>query len=177
MRDWKPGDLAMVTIGGIESVALRDRVGWITAPRDKHSDNLQTCESVDYPTRPLVVIDPESDEEARHLAWLMQMEIDAIPNNHSNYADELTAAGKRALRSLVEPPRAAEPRGIGGVVHHDGSHWVGLGAHRWLEIPEDRLVEVRRRMWDEFPASVQVVREGIEPLAEWERDLLNGSTP
>lgn len=142
-REWEPGDLATSPRGG--RVMRTSSRAWVLF--DGHPITLE-----DEP-RPLVVIDPEDREQVERLVrafWDAQT--DAGDDDHSYM--------QAALRSLIAPSKPEEPQGLGAVVEYDGSPWVGLGHHRWLEVPADRLVESRRRHWRDFPNAVRVLGEG-----------------
>lgn len=109
-REWKPGDVALVTDDhGIVRVAVCGGLN----PRMKHRWHYDEAGigRLLTPLRPLVVIDPESAEDCERLGRLW--------NKHARVAD--------ALREFADPkpPRPEEPTGLGAVVEDSkGVRWV-----------------------------------------------------
>lgn len=169
-REWKPGEVAMVgnryDTGDwkrgvcVQGGALPEAV-WLL------DTGLRVWGSV-HQVRPLVVIDPEDAETVRRLADLMPWAL------HSEDTPRLQAA----LRELADPkpPKPDEPTGIGAVVvDRDGVTWVR--ASRRTTVNHWRCADVSgigRKPYARIDA-VEVLSEGVEPLADWERDLLRGA--
>lgn len=163
-REFKPGDVAMVRINKTEQVAFRDRIGWITLPlHDVLADNLQTCEGVDYPARPLVVIDPESAEDVERFREIASRLADEVPYDECGDRP-YTAAMQAALREFANPipTRPDEPTGLGSVVEDaKGDQWVLINvtgsdmkpARQWRTVWGNRT-------WAEIDA-VEVLSEGV----------------
>jgi hypothetical protein len=153
-REWKPGDVAMVRYidGGVEPSMLTYRHGWVSMV-DGRGDGRDEPVT---PLRPLVIIDAEDREQVERLTK-------AYHERRRQITDDTASDMQAALREFANPtpPKPEEPTGLGAVVCYDGSPWVGLGHGRWLEVPEDRRVEPRRRLWSEFHADVRVLSEGV----------------
>jgi hypothetical protein len=113
-REWKPGDVALVTLkkkndasvdGVREHVAMRDRVGsWAsgtTFGRQIDDDEVKDA-------RPLVVIDPEDDGQVDELREAL-----AYAQSFGEFA--------AALREFANPtpPRPDEPQGDGALIECD----------------------------------------------------------
>lgn len=112
-RDWKPGDVAMVSTPCCgESRAIRLWSDKWSGPGGSHSDGPEVT------ARPLVVIDPEdANAVSRLIACLLRHGYE-----FSRKAD-LTAA----LREFAtpKPPKPEEPTGLGAVVEDaDGALWT-----------------------------------------------------
>lgn len=114
-REWKPGDVALVTIDGKERPVVRSEGGhkWIVEPEPS---SRRVIESV----RPLVVIDPEDRQQVAQLVKMF---------NHTDgpvlgavFTDRLQAA----LREFANPtPKPAEPTGLGAVIEDaEGKRWT-----------------------------------------------------
>jgi len=172
-REWKPGDVAVVrSMYGDEVTAIRtgtpNNMGWSYSMRTRtgstqtwHSD--ATGYSV---VRPLVVIDP--DDEDLPIAHAIYEALDDCGTRDFRVQRERIRA---ALRSLIEPPKPDEPTGLGAVVlGSDGNLWVAgpgvPGGKRWE--PEDGG---ESRYYRDVPA-ISEMSVGVEPMADWERDLL-----
>lgn len=160
-REWKPGDLAMVSTHVGDRRAMRDRCdGW--------TDIEGACWSDERPARPLVVIDPEDREQVEALcrciadtgvAW--DWERRSIANRER--AVEGVAVALRTLANPVTKPE--EPTGLGAVVEDaDGEQWV-----RW-----SRDVDMKHAPWTRAEggcddaaykdiAAVKVLSEGVTP--------------
>jgi hypothetical protein len=161
-EDWKPGDVAMVTLSEghpLGTVTLRglradDYDGepiW-RLPRTGYRAGGMGVESA----RPLVVLDPESDEDVERLA-------DAFANHgdvHARVRETLLESARDTLRALARPPKPAEPTGLGAVVEQDGLRWVRADTDdlpwRVVAGPETSAF----RNWDQFRPTVRVLSEG-----------------
>lgn len=104
--------------------------------------------------RPLVVIDPEDEDQVR----LLQRALKSTPSSLSHRISELQAA----LRSLVAPPKPDEPMGLGAVVEDaEGRRWIrhGSGPAPWM------LAGASPSNRDTYPFSgltaVRVLSEGV----------------
>jgi len=124
--NWKPGDVAMATFFGEESVrVVRYPGGWARlADTDDYIPDSQAMGAhVVADPRPLVVIDPE-DMEVMERVWRM--------------ADHTPTELQAALREFANPtpPKPDEPQGLGAVVEDDrGLRWcrvlVAPSFHPW----------------------------------------------
>jgi hypothetical protein len=150
-EDWKPGDVAMVTLwhGVARRAHLSKSRNWCWADR-------VTAESAVIDARPLVVLDPESDEDVERLA-------DAFANHgdvHARVRETLLESARDTLRALARPPKPAEPTGLGAVVEQDGLRWVRADTDdlpwRVVAGPETSAF----RNWDQFRPTVRVLSEG-----------------
>jgi hypothetical protein len=155
-RDWKPGDVALVTSECCgERVSLRRVTGsWVDVD-SVHADDEATA-------RPLLVIDPEDREQVHRLAdAFCRARWDHTPG--SSECDPLTAASMReALRSLLAPPRPDEPTGLGAVVRDGhGCLWVRAedSPNPWCpQNPAESFIE-----WENIAAPIEVLSEGVLP--------------
>lgn len=127
-REWKPGDLAMVTIRRRRPLrddpiapktytAMLCKYGWQSA----ESGGLTGDEDeFEITRRPLVVIDPEDRAQvalvlSRYHSWKWTAEV----------AEASITDMQAALRSLLAPPKPDEPTGLGAVVEDaEGRRWV-----------------------------------------------------
>lgn len=115
-REWKPGDVAWArytdSSGG--EIALRTQTGWMGTRGGMPEGTMEA-----YDLRPLVVIDPEDREQVERLyaSWLDNL---AAPEREAQ-----VNAMQAALRSLFDPPKPDEPKGLGAVVEDEtGIRWV-----------------------------------------------------
>lgn len=141
MSAWKPGDLASFLVFGERITAIRtDKGTWNAyAPRERSWVDRDWDGKFDQ--QRLVVIDPASNPHRKGTA---------------EWADWI----EEQYLAQIQPPKPEEPTGLAGLVRYDGVEWIGLGEHRWLEVPSDVHVEPRRWRWEDFPNEVEVVREG-----------------
>ena len=165
----KPGDVAIIAIKGGDRlvIGLRDTHGWAHLREydsEVVSHSVWTNASQVTVVWPLVVIDPDDVKQVARL-------VDAVLANGYKYDGSLSADMAAALRSLIEPPKPDEPTGLGAVVlGSDGNLWVAgpgvPGGKRWE--PEDGG---ESRYYRDVPA-ISEMSVGVEPMADWERDLL-----
>lgn len=157
-REWKPGDVAMVTHQGSHPepvVAIR-----------AHADSWfgGQCfipDSVVVTTRALVVIDPEDREQMHRLATA---HVD-LREGFAELMDEpwtMPAMRMRqAARSLITPLKPDEPTGIGAVVEDaDGLLWI-----RCHETPDRAWEAVNGQSSTKRYAQVAAVRVLSEGVA------------
>lgn len=118
-----------------------------------------------YGCSAVAVIDPEDREQVERLASVY------FGYHDGPSADDMQAA----LREFANPtpPKPPRPTGMGAVViDTDGEGWVHFGNDCWIkQVPNANL-------HTECYADIDVVETctyGVEPLADWERDLLRGS--
>lgn len=92
-REWKPGDVAMVTVDGVEQRAVRSADGtkWVVEP--KPAPSRRVSESA----RPLVVIDPEDREQVERILDAFDA-CDGL--GHEAEIDDLQGV----FRDLADPP-------------------------------------------------------------------------
>ena len=131
-HEWKPGDVAMVTVDGETFRAFRQNAGesvrtdWLWTLEERnggvydHYDRHGGVESV----RPLVVIDPEDREAVERFDGLLSRFIEGkeVPDYEGT-----VGATQAALREFADPkpPRPDEPQGLGAVVEDaDGDLFV-----------------------------------------------------
>lgn len=148
-REWKPGDVGLVPFASADEVGIFTHDGWVTRL------NLRPLGYSDV--RPLVVIDPDSDDDLSRL-WRL------LPDNLVS-ADQLQAA----LREFANPtpPRPDEPTGLGAVVEdEDGDEWIRVGGPRdGLPRPwAGRGNVADLRDWHRYAdiAAVRVLSEGVQ---------------
>jgi len=140
-REWKPGDVAMVSLfDGEEVRAIRvarcpmcrrhgDSPHWHCG--SEHGGNLPSSKDAD--ARPLVVLDPEDREEVERLMDTYMGQFDSYPPSTTE-ADHMQAA----LRELANPtpPKPDEPMGLGAVV--EGVCGCSRDARRFVRDPDAR---------------------------------------
>lgn len=164
-REWKPGDVALVTWtssydGEVQTqVRLLVERGMTDMPASERKqawwgrDGYLEAASKDIEARPLVVIDPEDREQVGQLAGLLG----------ENGWRATQAHGLRdALRSLITPPKPKEPTGLGAVVQEaPGAKWVRVARGEYGWVRTDAMLSVRegRRFAD--IAAVRVLSEGV----------------
>lgn len=162
--DWKPGDVA---ICGEELVGLNDDAIWIWVMTGLACTDQR---SVARRVRPVVIIDPEDREAAKHLLAEFCRAVDAsdIPVHPQGWSADAMQA---ALREFVNPkPQRIDEPGTWGVVEAACVHsdiereWVRFPSGNWhavrrlpggcedIENPDD---------WDSLVDPV-LVREGIQ---------------
>lgn len=175
-REWKPGDVAMVTSGDVKRDApeacpeFETVIGVRTGMAGKHggwnqADGHWIDDDYVYDARRLVVIDAEDREQVERLDALIDKALEG-PNSPkwSGPADCLQAA----LREFANPtpPKPEEPTGLGAVVEDDkGVRHVrtfgGCAPTAWLgHIKEDGGERTRR--WSDISA-IRVLSEGVTP--------------
>lgn len=155
-RDWKPGDVAMVTLpGGEQAIGVRPlrNDGW------NHSGAFAGGADYDHigdtDVRPLVVIDPEDREQVERLHGLYLA------------ARETTSKGdlQVALREFANPtpPKPDEPTGLGAVVEDaEGERYVRHGSASLDESVTWCNSTGAGRSWERVNA-VRVLSEGVTP--------------
>lgn len=166
-RDWKPGDVAMVSVARrignddpTEYIAFYagPRYGWYGVTDGEGCGGLtDNHEDFYIHRRPLVVIDPEDREQVEKLRDLI---FHAAPLGQVRVASVDVQA---ALREFANP-KPEEPTRLGAVVEDaDGTKWLRHDSvaiyRRWLNT--DACV-IRYRSWDELNA-VRVLSEGVQP--------------
>ncbi len=175
MREWKPGDVALLTLShkvdgrGHEHqsspvVGIRDNVdSWACGAaigrrvEDAHVDD----------ARPLVVIDPEDREQVERFREIASRWADQVPYSDMREAGDMDHldAMQAALREFANPtpPKPDEPTGLGAVVEDvDGNFWI-----RTCKPCEDCL----DKPWQSGPVrrnwliveAVRVLSEGVAP--------------
>ena len=157
-REWQPGDVALVTVDGVERPAVRSADGrkWIVEPQP--SASRRVTESA----RALVVIDPEDEDDRLRLANALHRAADAplIRTDRIAYA----------LREFVDPtpPRIDEP-GTWGVVKASCPHsdtrreWVHHPDGNWWPAFDYSTVPERTPLPDDWADLIDpvLVREGV----------------
>jgi hypothetical protein len=163
-REWKPGDVVTATVMGRPNVRLvagwsryDPRLRWCElSPRwaDGDDDECWFMPSQVTDARPLVVIDPEDREQVNRLDI-------ALASMHFSAANCGSFGVLRAaLRSLVEPPKPEEPKGLGAVVEDaEGARWIRTDSDEpaWSEWEN----AIGRWHYDRI-AAVRVLSEGIQ---------------
>jgi hypothetical protein len=149
-REWKPGDVAAIPFtSGDERGMWVDGTFVVTGGR---------ASSRAYGgVRPLVVIDPEDREVVGRLTRAA-FDVSAVD---SHDIDQMQAA----LRSLLTPPKPAEPTGLGAVVEDDrGFQWIRTdddrNAEPWSRRNTPGLPQYRA--WRDL-AAVRVLSDGYDP--------------
>ena len=149
-RDWKPGDVAMVTTRHGEHQGQHTSGGhwFVNRLGGMFSSGRQVID-----VRPLVVIDPEDEDE-------MQRVVDALyakgSRQFSLHLDWCEV--QAALRSLVAPSKPDEPLGLGAVVED-------AEGRRWVRAPREsrcdwHCQELGPTKWSVI-AAVKVLSEGV----------------
>ncbi|WP_155992101.1 hypothetical protein [Nocardioides sp. URHA0032] len=166
MRDWAPGDVAMVRnewdVWNVAIYSVRPG-GFVWSYGVSDAVSPPTAEA-----RPLVVIDPEDREQVERL-WMAQDR--AIPLIREQQGPavvgvSLIDALQVGLRWMLNPsdipalPKLEEPTGLGAVVEdRDGERWVlytsPMSTAPWC----DGSTSVE---WDDI-AVVRVLSEGVTP--------------
>lgn len=158
-RDWKPGDVAVVTLtDGTEVRALytfRGGSPWVTVATASYEKGIAA--------RPLVVIDPEDFEQVSRLAHTIAHTFHSTSDNI--YADGIQAA----LREFAEPtqPKPNEPTGRYAVVEDaEDQEWVAIDppnpGYRWQLLGKAPNGLTMYSRWDDI-AAVRVLSEGVTP--------------
>jgi hypothetical protein len=95
-REWAPGDVALVPFaeGDVRAMWIAGQ-GWAVA------DGTRGVSKSYIGVRPLLVLDPESDDDAHRL-------IRAFWDHHNDDCDDEQAM-RDAMRSLVAPPEPPKP--------------------------------------------------------------------
>lgn len=156
MSDWKPGDVAMVRLDPETEIRVMYNGGhWV--------GRKGTFYDLHASARRLVVIDPESDEDAERLGELVGKWADRVPYSNMREDGDLTHldAMQAALREFAnpKPPRPEEPTGWGAVVEdRDGHYWTLIApeAKVWANYSEGR------GRYDDIE-TVRIVHEGVQP--------------
>ena len=119
-----PGDVAVVMRNGKEVVAMRYDTGVERGWRWQRAEGFAFDHFDADPgttPRPLIVIDPDDRAQVERLARLLWPHYSKSESARLAKADITQAA----LRSLVAPPKPAEPQGLGAVVEdEDERTWV-----------------------------------------------------
>jgi len=164
-REWKPGDVAMVSVSDLDEpqIMLRDKAGWADREATFYWDKAEAGWEI-TDVRPLVVIDPEDAEQIGRLAEAWEAQ------THATLSDTpMTLTQYRlqaALRSLITPPKPEEPTGLGAVVEDaEGYFWIRSatsGGDPWraegARAPGGRSFHT----WSDIVA-VKVLSEGVTP--------------
>lgn len=141
-REWKPGDVALTTVGGAtEKVSILTET-YQSGRRWWRANGWVPPEMVDS-ARPLVVIDPEDREQIEQIAKRCYAELRA----GNVLADRLQAA----LRALANP-KPEEPGRYGVVLDTAGQEWC--------------RIDVSGGGYDYQPLG-QIARSGSEFYARW----------
>jgi hypothetical protein len=157
-REWKPGDVAMVTyrLGQCteSNVCAKTDKGWdCLAPGVGfllHGDVIEV--------RPLVVIDPEDHDQVERLRSSLES------MSFSLWACGAATCLTTALREFANPtpPKPDEPTGLGAVVEDaEGRRWLRFDANTggWPWIHDGPLDS---RKYDAITA-VRVLSDGVQP--------------
>lgn len=155
MREWKPGDVALVdSWRGKGQIAFRCQRG-MGRPTWCVLDGNDTRGLVDDEVtlaRRIIVIDPGDREQVGRLAQ-------AIWDAPGNILEALDEAVQAALRSLVEP-EVEEPTGLGAVVEDaEGADWHRTREGRW--IAADGL-RTRAGGWAQISRPLTLVSKGTK---------------
>lgn len=123
-REWAPGDVALCPAHGERMLRSTEGRWW-------HPGYDCPQQITDRRINPLLVLDPESDDDAHRV-------IRAFWDHHNDDCDDVRAM-RDALRSLVAPPGPEEPLTLGAVVtvNHPVYEWAR--AVRIAERPPSRL--------------------------------------
>lgn len=145
-REWKPGDVAMVTWtydGDVQRmVRILAKNGETDQPAGKRVDAwwgadgylTATCKGLDI--RPLVVIDPEDADQVEHLTRALPASWGLVEDD--DLLAESMAEVQAALREFANPtpPKPDEPKGLGAVVEDArGVRWVRTESAKGLRNP------------------------------------------
>lgn len=152
-KDWKPGDVVMVS-GPDENevVALRQERQWATA------NHLYFADWQVKVRRPLALIDPEDREAVQRFADLL------LGFKSMDLTTDVTQAALREFAN-PKPPKPEEPTGLGAVVEdEDGERWTRVESgeaetrNPWYPSACDQ----QPAEWDEINAA-RVLSEGVQP--------------
>lgn len=162
-RDWKPGDVAMVTMGHGPQLAIFTGEFWAWSDGTGHYSGVSHCHR-DAPARPAVVIDPEDREQIHRLISDYYERVDAHDGSFSNQqgADWMQAA----LRSLITPPRPEQPEGIGAVIEDaEARIWVRAADADWWRCAVDPAAYDDVGEFANYAdiTAVRVLSEGVQP--------------
>ncbi len=161
-RDWKPGDVAMVTYGGRSEIALvnhrpeaRSELQFSYVRGFDMVDDREVADSA----RLLVVIDPEDREQVERLrqdlinsGWTPDCQADSLDDIFREFASPT-------------PPKPDEPLGLGAVVEDaDGEVFIRTnpsGTNSWVPVDSGaRAFTFPYREYDQI-AAVRVLSEGV----------------
>lgn len=155
MSAWKPGDVAMVTAQWKRDADHEPRAA------SRYSDGWQAIDGGAYAfnsdvsaIRPLVVIDPESEDDVRRLCEAYRSV------DHGVGITPMQAA----LREFANPkPQIEEPGKYGAVIAGDGREWIRYttserSGRDWVRAGTDGGTAYAR--WDDLEV-VRVVSEGV----------------
>lgn len=119
MSKIEPGQMAMIRYEGREYAAHRGINDWrYFDPATRSLVTTYRNEAVTV-VRPLVVIDPDEEATASRLLE----SLDGM--SFATHACGARSCLQAALRSLIAPPKPAEPQGLGAVVEDaSGLRWV-----------------------------------------------------
>lgn len=166
-RDWQPGDVVFDTEDGSIGMVVENGYGCRIGPAHDgaglhvHYEDGDWSKAPGSQHRPLLVIDVEDCERVEEVTRAI--------------FGPLADAGRNSvvdgLRSLLTPPKPAEPLGLGAVVEDDkGDLWVRIYTHAndcndWREVGGYRAGDDEkdhRRSYSELPA-VRVLSQGVTP--------------
>ena len=167
-REWKPGDVAMVTDArGRTGLAMKGVRGWDFTPSGSPL-NAYSGESEPIEAHPMIVIDPRSmtwdgriPTAEEFTAWAEAIGAGEFETGILRVADAL-----RDLPAPITPDlKPEEPKGLGAVVEDaDGNRWVRVDdpSHSWVKSLRDEGAYTQRERWDTL-AAVRVLSEGVTP--------------
>lgn len=161
MREWKPGDVAATTYKGYQSLAFVVAGSSCVPehPRTAHwhgkSGGWSELHDPLIDRRPLVVIDPEDEENVDTI-------IDLIWTGNDPANRPATWRIQAALREFANPtpPKPDEPQGLGAVVED-------AKGRKWVRADDDDLPWYRASSddWREFGSvtAVRILSPGVTP--------------
>lgn len=167
-REWKPGDVAMMTWPGNcdgEFAVIRGDGHWQMTDwldGNKRDDDEFLTDSwlakLTPTIRPLVVIDPEDTEAIKELVQRCNF------YRPGEFITPMVDALQKGLRELAnpQPPRPEEPMGLGAVVEDGSGLWVRTEHHAAGWCPSGSN-SGPYRCWQDMTNDVRVLSEGVQP--------------
>lgn len=161
-REWKPGQVAMVTDkdGRSGRGICNVKGGWDFTPEGA---DLSAYAAASWVTevRPLITVDPESRVDFERIADMYDPTgLDECWGGRDLFISDLQEAFRRLVREMDTPPKPDEPKAFASVVvDSDGDQWVRIDRNKnmpWVCHNGTKGAEP----WSAVDA-VEVIREGL----------------
>lgn len=185
MREWKPGDVAMVTVPkkSLPTFAVHER-GDASAPMCRFSTGWALLADPDYywkddyaffsDIRPLVVVDPvditgpEETDDADPIAEIANClerlaEAEGANAINGSYRGKIAARLGLRFKAVLSPPRPDEPTGLGAVVEDAHGVLYVRVAQDDRGYPDWKPSHSMDRMTWLNVAAVKVLSDGVQP--------------